>query len=179
MKKTVAFLLAIVLLLVPQAVFAHSKLVKANPAPDTTITEEVKEMRLEFNTKIEQGSTVAVKDETNKEIPVQVQVAGNELVATTSDVLPNGAIQVHWTIIGADGHTVEGEYQFTVNRPAVATPSEEQQLIEKTVPAPQVDPNETKQIEEKATILPWILGALLLALIIFLIILLKGKKRNK
>lgn len=179
MKRLASFLVAIVLLLVPQAIFAHSKLVKANPAPDSTIVEEVKELRLEFNTKIEQGSIVTLKDETNKEIPVQVQVKEKELVATTSAVLPNGKIQVNWTIIGADGHKIEGDYQFTVNRPDVTTPSPEQQPIEKTVPAPKVDPNETKQIEKKAAILPWILGALLLALVIFLVILFTGKKRNK
>lgn len=176
MKRFFTIAIAIIICLFPQVGFAHSKLVSATPAADTTVTEKVDEVRLTFNTTIEQGSTLTLTDEAGKEIPVTVQVKGKELIAAINETMPNGMIKVNWKIIGADGHLIDGDYQFTYQITQQPTEQEQPQPKPKTeTTPPQPETNETTT---EQTSLTWIvIGLLAVCMVVGIgLFIWKGKK---
>ncbi len=122
MKKIAGLVLALLWLL-PASAFAHSTLEQAIPAQNETVTVSPAEVSLTFNTKIEKLSNFKLIDENRQEIAPEVSVSGDTMTGKIADPLANGNYTVKWTIIGADGHAVEGSYSFAVEAAAEA-PSE-------------------------------------------------------
>ena len=91
------------------AVSAHTGLTSSSPADGEDVTEDVHEIVLEFNTKIETTSTVKVFNENKEEIIVSnTQVSDNVMTGGFMSPLDNGTYTVEWKIIGADGHPIQG-----------------------------------------------------------------------
>ncbi|MCL6571383.1 MAG: copper resistance protein CopC [Bacillus sp. (in: Bacteria)] len=114
--KKISFLLFFFFLLVfSSTVSAHTGLEKSYPAEGQTITDELQEITLDFETKIETGSTFSLIFEDGNEVLIEnIQIVENRLSATTKETVKNGNYTLKWKIIGADGHPIEGEYQFVV-----------------------------------------------------------------
>ncbi len=95
--------------------FAHTGLKDASPSEGETVTEELQEITMEFNTAIENGSLFTLLDENGIEVAFEdIRLDKNKLIGTTSEPLIEGRYTVNWSIVGEDGHLIKGEYAFTV-----------------------------------------------------------------
>ena len=110
MKKLIPFLFLFFLSFVHNA-FAHTGLESSLPQNGETITEELKQVTLTFESKIEQGSTLEVQNSSGEAIPIDnISLSDNQMTGNLLDSLQNGDYQVNWNIIGADGHPIEGNF---------------------------------------------------------------------
>ncbi|MFD0962374.1 copper resistance protein CopC [Paenibacillus chungangensis] len=140
--KRLFLLIMVLMFVVPQAAMAHSKLTEAVPAVNAVIKESPTSIELRFNTKIEKLSTFKLFNEAGEQVEAEeIKVSGDTLKGTVPSSLNNGKYSVNWTIIGADGHAVEGDYSFTVDAPTTVTeqPTEEPTEGDAT-PEPSVEP---------------------------------------
>ncbi len=143
--KRIIFATLIFVFAFSSAASAHSSLTSSSPADGEEVAEDVHEIVLEFNTKIERTSTIKVFNEIEEEIIVSnIQVKDNKMTGAFMSPLDDGTYTVNWKIIGADGHPIPGSYSFVVSQDAlvdpvaseetpdsIATPNEEP--VEKTV----------------------------------------------
>ncbi|NIK69784.1 MULTISPECIES: copper resistance protein CopC [unclassified Paenibacillus] len=121
--KRILFICLAALFLLPGIAMAHSKITVSTPAKEETVTVSPAEISMTFNTDIEKLSQFKLLDESGKQVPTgDIAVHKATMSGSVTEPLKNGAYTVKWTIIGADGHAVDGEYAFTVNAPE-ATPS--------------------------------------------------------
>ena len=98
--------------------FAHTGLESSSPQNGETISEEIQQIILNFETKIEQTSTIQLKSADGTEIPVKdITINDKQMVGNLESPLDHGDYQVLWNIIGADGHPIEGTFTFNVNKP--------------------------------------------------------------
>lgn len=147
MKKILLLLLA-ALWLVPGVASAHSKLETAMPERDSTVAVSPQNIVLTYNTKIEDLSNLKLFNAAGEQVATDKAVVdGKSMTAAVKDALPNGVYTVKWTIIGADGHSVEGEYAFTLQAAAEPTvaPSEadEPAVTDAPTVAPATEPTAT------------------------------------
>ena len=129
MKRIISATL-ILLFAFSSAVSAHTGLTSSSPAEGEEVVEDVHEIVLEFNTKIETTSTVKVFNENKEEIIIgNTQVSDNMMTGGFMSPLDNGTYTVEWKIIGADGHPIQGTYSFMVSQDELENPivSEESQ----------------------------------------------------
>jgi len=116
MKRSI-IITFLILIMSSNSVFAHTSLTNSTPVDGAEVSEEVHEIVLEFNTKIETTSTVKVFNENKEEIIVgNTQVNDNLMTGSFMSPLNNGTYTVEWKIIGADGHPIQGTYSFMVNQ---------------------------------------------------------------
>ncbi|WP_053374832.1 copper resistance CopC family protein [Paenibacillus sp. FJAT-27812] len=140
MKRILLICLA-ALWLVPGVALAHSKLETAVPGKDATVNVSPERVELTFNTKIEKLSNFKVLNAAGEEMEKdKVEVGGMKMSGALPAVLPNGIYTVKWTIIGADGHSVEGDYAFTVEAPAVTEESTAEPEATTEAPAETASP---------------------------------------
>ena len=98
--------------------FAHTGLESSSPQNGETISEEIQQIILTFETKVEQTSTIRLKSADGTEIPVKdITITDKQMVGNLESPLDHGDYQVLWNIIGADGHPIEGTFTFNVNKP--------------------------------------------------------------
>ncbi|HZG70656.1 MAG TPA: copper resistance CopC family protein [Chondromyces sp.] len=187
--KKVLYVLFLFLFAFSTSVSAHTGLEKSSPSNGQTITEDIQEITLEFDTTIEKGSSFTLLSEGEKEIPVQdIQINGATLTGRTNEPLGDGNYTVKWNIIGEDGHLINEEYVFTVAKGNNNEPAKEPE--EENTPSPSVDeqteeqeqPSSTEnnmeaEKQSNASFMPVLIGLLLLVGIIMAIWLMrKGKK---
>lgn len=182
MKKVLALAL-ILLFLLPAQVFAHSKLTVSTPEKNATLETSPALISMEFNTDIAAVSTFVLENEQGIAVEVaDINVEGAKLYGTPVHTLDNGSYQVKWTIIGADGHTVEGDFSFKVNAPEVAAqPTEDEPETPETTeepaatdaseatpePTPQSTPvaaEQTTETEKSSMIMPIIIVGVIIVL---------------
>ncbi|MFC0189879.1 copper resistance protein CopC [Fictibacillus aquaticus] len=182
MKKWIAALFVLLLIVSPQKSFAHSGLVKSEPAEGSTVTDNNVKFLLTFNTEIENLSRIRVTDSNGKEVALmQMAAKGNELVSESENAMPNGTYNVYWKIIGEDSHVVQGSYKFTVKaeeqieaKPPAAKNDDGVKKEEKT--KNEVKTENKKNTPEFSSLLYILVGLAALAVVLGLII---GKRRKK
>jgi copper resistance protein C len=132
--------------------FAHSELQSATPGDGETITEATDHVTLTFGGKIEDGSDIDVTDAAGETIdPKALKIDNNKMTVTFDEPLDNSTYKVNWDIISGDGHTLMGEYSFTVDAPVEETAEEATEektdtAVEKEETAEKED---TTKVEEK------------------------------
>ncbi|MEK3882731.1 copper resistance protein CopC [Paenibacillus sp. PL2-23] len=146
MKRFIMILAAALMLLLPSTAMAHSKLTSAIPAVDSTIDVSPASIDMVFDTRIEKISSFKLYNEGGEQLETGDSVVSNDkMTGSIPSPLTNGLYTVKWTIIGADGHAVEGEYSFTVDAPAQApAPS----------PSPVESPASTPSAQAPAAVSP-------------------------
>ncbi|CAM3517990.1 copper resistance protein CopC [Paenibacillus lupini] len=150
MKRILLICLA-ALFLLPSVAMAHSRISESMPAKDATVTASPTEISMTFNTNIENLSKFKLINETGEQVPTgDITVNEATMSSSVAEPLKNGAYTVKWTIIGADGHAVDGEYAFTVNAPEATTPEATPAVTES--PSPAAD--ETTAPDENASASP-------------------------
>ena len=149
MKKILSATL-IFLLAFSSVGYAHTGLTSSSPAEGEEVTEDVEQIVMEFNTKIETTSTVKVFNENEEEMTINdTQVSDSVMTAVFESPLDNGTYTVEWKIIGADGHPTQGTYSFAVSQEVIedtAVPEESEEVEE--TPATPVEDSVEKPVEQ-------------------------------
>lgn len=159
MKRMLVLLFTFMLLL-PNMAMAHSKLQSSSPAADSTLDAVPEQIEMIFNTEIESLSNFKLFNAAGEQFETgKAAVSGDTMTGALPPDLENGVYTVKWTIIGADSHSVEGEFSFTVNAPAAA-PSPEASPTPENAEAtatpestPSVEPeqaNDSNMVEEES-----------------------------
>lgn len=163
MKKWLSFIL-VLLLCFPTTTSAHTKLKTATPAPNSTVTTEMRELTLTFGGRIENTSTFRVVDQAGKSItPLTLTREEKSITGTLAQPLSNGSYTVDWNVIGENGHVMKGTYSFTVKLPeqkAAPAPSATQpkSSISPATQAPQKAEQSTDATSSSPVL--WIAGIL-------------------
>ena len=107
---------------------AHTDLVGADPAADSTLREAPDQVTLRFNEPMEPRLAkvaLTTPDQDAAELPV---TAGSEPTILVADIpgegMTGGAWEVAYRVTSADGHPVQGTLSFTVRPPANAAPKD-------------------------------------------------------
>ena len=112
--KKLLFVLISLLVIIPTIASAHTELASSNPASGQVVTEDLKEIVLTYEGKIESLSTMKLVMD-GAEIPLlSVEPRDKQLVGTLSAPLENGSYIIQWSIAGEDGHPITGEIPFSV-----------------------------------------------------------------
>lgn len=95
--------------------FAHVNLVSATPAINASISNQPKNLTLNFGEEV-MLMNIKLLDAKRKDIPLNYQVS-HDLKKSFDVAIPNlkkGKYTVVWTTMGKDGHNMNGEYSFTI-----------------------------------------------------------------
>ena len=107
---------ASVLLALAAPAAAHSLLLEARPAANSSVASPSR-VTLRFNNRIEKRLsrvTIVDAERTRHDLSVVgAEGATDTLTALTPPLVP-GAYHVEWQVLSADGHVVNGRYDFTV-----------------------------------------------------------------
>jgi len=104
---------------------AHTRLMEAYPADGDTLAERPEQVQLRFNEPVEaEFDPIEVYDQDNDRVDEDDARASPDdrrlLFADLGD-LPEGSYTVEWRVTSADGHPVNGEYEFAVDASAAGT----------------------------------------------------------
>ncbi len=164
----------------PFQVDAHTYLSESTPTDGEELTEPIQEIKLKFDTAIEQNGIIEIIDTDQQEIPVQVKTEGNTLIGTLEEELQNGAYEVKYSIVGADGHVMDGSLSFTSlaaeEVPKVVPEDTEEALQEPKQEAPLEE--QTFNEEEDGGFLIPVLTIGLFVILAGMIFLLTKKKKD-
>jgi len=161
MRKLFLALLLIFLPLTPS--YSHSVLVNANPSSGSVLVDFPMEIVLDFNEELlvigqDDPNSVEVFDAAGALVSGKSKVTGARISAGLS-INGNGIYTVEYRAASKDGHVIEDSYDFEVQSPiAISAPIEEEVV---SIPSPSPLP---------------ITSALVLALVIGLITLIKRRK---
>jgi methionine-rich copper-binding protein CopC len=123
MKKLFLFIGFILLSATPAS--AHTSLVSSLPESGAVLNEVPSEVRLKFNEDLllidtKNPNRIEVINGIGQVVSGMTMVDGPEIY-TPLDLSfePSGEYTVKYRVVSADGHPIEGEYQFTVASPEV------------------------------------------------------------
>jgi len=98
---------------------AHTKLISANPAAASEVSEWPTQITLEFDEELqnlgdEKANFVVVNNAVGDQVSETDEViSGNTITVTLSANEVKGPVLVYYRVVSSDGHPVEGEYKFT------------------------------------------------------------------
>jgi len=141
MIKKVVLLILVFFFLLTNQTLAHTGLEDSTPKNGEVIKEPLQQqITLSFATKIEQTSTIEVLNSNGQAIDLgNFVIEDSEIWATFLQPLESDTYNVNWSIIGADGHPIEGTLSFTVDVSEEASALDEDQTEQQT---------EDKQLED-------------------------------
>lgn len=98
--------------------FAHSMLVKAEPARRAVLTKSPSQVRLWFNEKIEgdYASLVVLDDKKQSITDIKPTLASDDpksIILPLPELVP-GKYSIKFRVLSVDGHVVESSFDFTV-----------------------------------------------------------------
>lgn len=140
----VALLLSFGLVAAPAS--AHDALVASTPTDGETLTTAPTELTLSYNAEIAQiGADVVVTDPAGTVVSQPLTVAGTDVVVPLASDLAPGAYAVAWRVTSSDGHPIDGTLAFTLDVPAVASPTAEPTSAEPSTTEPSAtEPSATE-----------------------------------
>jgi copper resistance protein C len=105
-------------LLAASPAFAHTKLVRSNPAANATVTTSPRTITLTFNERVVPAFSKfeLTMPAHRMEVPVTTTVSrdGKRIIGTVRSRLMKGTYKITWTAAGADGHRMTGDLSFRV-----------------------------------------------------------------
>lgn len=97
---------------------AHAILDSSSPAPSTVLPESPKEIRLDFNEKVEATlGEVRLFNSDQKEVDIDEPVRSSSdasVVTASLPLLDDGVYVVVWRVVSADGHPATGAFPFEI-----------------------------------------------------------------
>ncbi len=179
--KKLLFMLICMFISIPTMASAHTHLSSSNPTEGQVVTEELKEIILDYTGNIEKLSTMKLLKD-GVEIPLsQILVQDRQLVGTLSAPLENGSYIIDWNIVGEDGHPITGKVSFTVEIEQINKEKETTQpkVEENKQENEQQDKVETQTENQTSTnTVTTIITVLLLAILVIGLVVLFKKKRK-
>ena len=115
MRRIAPLLLAVSLAMLPTLALAHTELVSSDPADGSTVSVAPDEVVLTFAAEVDEGASFTVYDPDGREVGsggLDLQVADRNVLRGNLEVAASGEYTVAWSVIGEDGHEVEGEVTF-------------------------------------------------------------------
>jgi copper resistance protein C len=115
-RTTLLALTVALLLLLPQAAFAHAVLVKSSPAQGTTVKACDLDITLTYNSRIDalhSSLHLIGPDAKARTLAVDGHAAPNLLIAKAA-ALSAGAYKLEWQVQASDGHISRGVVAFRV-----------------------------------------------------------------
>ena len=126
-KVLIAAGLIAVSLIAPPA-SAHTVLTSADPAENSIVDTLPSAISLTFAEElvsIGNSNSISVKDESGVElVSGKPEVSGAVLSINLAPSEVNGVIKVNYRAVAADGHVINGDYQFTISPKAIAATDE-------------------------------------------------------
>ncbi|MEH7355829.1 copper resistance CopC family protein [Neobacillus drentensis] len=180
--KKLLFVLISLLVIIPTIASAHTELASSNPASGQVVTEDLKEIVLTYEGKIESLSTMKlVKD--GAEVPlISVVPRDKQLVGTLSTPLENGSYTIQWSIAGEDGHPITGEIPFSVQmaqKEEQKTETKEPDAVNKEEPKNEKTKQEQtkKQTNESSSYMKTTITVVIVLILVIGMFLLFRRKR--
>ena len=168
--RLIRFVLLCLICLLPVSVEAHTSLKSSNPAEGVALSEPVDRIRLTFSEAVEKTSTLRVVDANGVEqLLAKPLIIGNELSAVVPKPLAKGQYTIKWASISDDGHPVKGTIRFTVIGAATTetnTVEQAEPIETKASVVPEAEPVPQGLVP---TLLPWIVGGLLVSIVVLLL----------
>ncbi len=199
-KKIIVFT-CVFLLSFMSSVFAHTHLKSSTPENGEVVTEQLQQVTLTFETKIEQGSTMTLQNANDESITIDnISINNDQLIGELSSPLENGDYTLGWSIIGADGHPIDESISFTIDIPVENTGTQEQEngtveetnveeqeeTVEETTTQTEENLAETENHtdhevaeepeEENSILMPFLIGALIGIVVVVLFFMIRRKK---
>jgi methionine-rich copper-binding protein CopC len=115
MRRIAPLLLAGSLALLPTLALAHTELTASDPVDGSTITDALDEVVLTFEGEVDDSASFTVLDPDGEEVgsgALDLEVADRNVLRGQVEVAATGEYTVAWSVIGDDGHEVEGEVTF-------------------------------------------------------------------
>jgi methionine-rich copper-binding protein CopC len=116
---------AVWLLLSCGPVLAHARLVETYPANGEALAEPPEQVQLQFNEPVEaEFDPIGVYDQEGERVDeddARVSPDDRRLLVADLGELSEGSYTVEWRIASADGHPIDGEYEFAMNASAAGT----------------------------------------------------------
>ncbi len=152
LNKPFLGLLALLLISLSQTTeaYAHSSMIEQFPKGNATISDMPLEVKLTFDEELldlGSGNFVTVKDPSGKEITTGPTALLSSKISRklTASTLP-GKYSVSYRVVSADGHVVEGTYQFTLRTKSesksptpIAVPSKSETALPKVITTDHVN----------------------------------------
>lgn len=105
-------------LLAGSPAFAHTELVRSNPAANATVRTSPRTITLTFNERVVPAFSKfeLTMPAHRMNVPVRTTVSrdGKRIIGTVGSRLMKGTYKITWTAAGADGHRMTGEVAFKV-----------------------------------------------------------------
>lgn len=175
LNKPFLGLLALLLISLSQTTeaYSHSSMIEQFPKGNATISDMPLEVKLTFDEELldlGSGNFVTVKDPSGKEITTGPTALLSSRISRklTASTLP-GKYSVSYRVVSADGHVVEGTYQFTLRTKSesksptpIAVPSKSETALPKVITTDHVNHSEGFFLHHRDHI---ILGSLALLVI--------------
>lgn len=106
-------------------VLAHARLVETYPADGETLAEPSEQVQFRFNEPVEAAfDPIEVYDQEGDRVDeedARVSPEDRRLLVADLGELSEGSYTVEWRIASADGHPIDGEYEFAMNASAAGT----------------------------------------------------------
>lgn len=101
---------------------AHDAISASDPAPDSVITEPLETIRLTFSAEPLEGvpSIIEVRDPSGALATTGDTITSADTVSRPLELTIDGVYQVVWQTVSVDGHTISGDYTFSVDLPEAA-----------------------------------------------------------
>lgn len=107
---------AVALMAVPRAAWAHAVLVHSSPAIDAIVEGPDVAVSMKFSSRVDGARSTMLlsnSDGQSKPLTIEHQSAPDTLTARAAHLGP-GRYAVHWQVLATDGHVTRGEIPFRV-----------------------------------------------------------------
>jgi len=111
-----AALIALMVVAVPLAAFAHAKMLTSTPKDGATVAAGLSVIELAFSKPMRLTLLHVRQSNDNEDVPLRGALPKTFEKATkvAVEALPAGAYVVSWTAVSEDGHVMTGSFAFTV-----------------------------------------------------------------
>jgi methionine-rich copper-binding protein CopC len=117
MKKSIILTFFIMLLLIPAIGYSHVGVVDCSPLQDSVVTTPPEKVTVNFGGSIEPPfSKIEVFDPNGEKVSSKCRFLEEDSVIETDlqENLVQGVYNVKWKIMSLDGHTLKGQFSFTI-----------------------------------------------------------------
>ncbi len=117
MKKNKIWAFFLVLWLIPALCFAHVGMLNSSPAKNGIVSSPPEKVTIKFGGEVEPAfSRIEVFDQNDKKVSKKTRFLKENIImeADLKGKLPPGVYTVKWKCMSVDGHSLDGEYTFTI-----------------------------------------------------------------
>ena len=117
MKKSLFLSFFLMFLLIPAIVYSHVGVVESAPPVDGVITTSPEKITINFGGSIEPAfSKIEVFDPNGDKVSTKCRFLEEDSVIESDlqENLVHGVYKVKWKVMSLDGHTLTGDFNFTI-----------------------------------------------------------------